>query len=245
VEQTAPVTNKLEQRLRFAEENAIPIAVGAFLVFKKITTGSWLEWGMSRFDNSKSRRTSVQSEEDLGKINMMSCEKCGFTIFPALGRTLRFDTYTKKCQNCGAVGSFYDKNDPKDERNLNPDGTSKSDERRAYMKEWINADKDKVEELRKEYKVTTDALAKKGALPSRMQKEIEDKKRENKELGISDEGGGNDQGSANKKQPNKVDDSDDEGSANKKQRNKVDDSDDEGSANKKQRNKADDSDDLI
>jgi len=125
VEQTAPVTNKLEQRLRFAEENAIPIAVGAFLVFKKITTGSWLEWGMSRFDNSKSRRTSVQSEEDLGKINMMSCEKCGFTIFPALGRTLRFDTYTKKCQNCGAVGSFYDKNDPKDERNLNPDGTSK------------------------------------------------------------------------------------------------------------------------
>jgi hypothetical protein len=197
---------------------------------------------MSRFDNSQNRRTSVQSEADLKKINMMSCEKCGFTIFPALGRTLRFDTYTKKCQNCGAVGSFYDKNDPKDERNLNPDGTSKSDERRAYMKEWINADKDKVEELRKEYKMTTDALAKKGVLPSRMQKEIDDKKRENKELGISDDDGGNDQGSANKKQPKKIDDSDARGLANKKPPKKVDDGDDQGSTNKKPLKKVDDSD---
>lgn len=141
----------------------------------------------------------------------MSCGNCGYTIFPALGRTFRFDTYTKECKNCGAVGSFYDKNDPNDERNLNPDGTSIIDERRAYMKEWINADKDKVEELRKEYKITTDALMKKGVLPTGLQKEIADKKQENKELGIVEDDSddeSNEKGDSKKKN-NKKDDDDD------------------------------------
>ena len=131
---------------------------------QKLTTGTWLEWGMQRFDNSVSRRSSVQSEDDLKKLNVMCCESCGYTIFPALGRTFRFDRFTcvafhhlpymystaagrlftkypslllflrNKCSSCGAVGSFFDKNDPDDERNLNPDGTSKIDERRTYMK---------------------------------------------------------------------------------------------------------------
>ena len=179
---------------------------------------------MNRFDNSVSRRSSVQSESDLKKINVMSCGNCGYTIFPALGRTFRFDTYTKECKNCGAVGAFYDKNDPNDERNVNADGTSIIDERRAYTKEWINADKDKVEELRKEYKITTDALLRKGVLPTGLQKEIADKKQENKELGINDEDEGGasledkvqgsearntEKGASKKKKDKKDDDNDD------------------------------------
>mmetsp|Transcript_84461 Transcript_84461/g.169040 ORF Transcript_84461/g.169040 Transcript_84461/m.169040 type:complete len:195 (+) Transcript_84461:16-600(+) len=84
---------KIPVKYLTAETTALP-AVIAFLAFKKITTGTWLEWGMQSYDNAEARRNVVQGDEELDQLDMLSCEKCGYTIFPALGRTSRFSRYT-------------------------------------------------------------------------------------------------------------------------------------------------------
>jgi len=128
------------------------------------------------WDDARNRRNAVQDEEGLKTISMLSCLKCGYTIFPAQGRNERFERFTKTCSNCGATDSFYDKNDENDPRNRNPDGTSKVSERRDYMKNWVNADAAQAEKLRQQYNTETKRLGKAGQLPDFVMREIKEKK---------------------------------------------------------------------
>lgn len=162
------------------------------VIYKRFTTGTWLAWGIQKWDDSSSRRTVVQSEDQLKKLNMLRCSKCGYTIFPALGRTFRYDRFVQGCPNCGAqedpndpLPLFYDRNDPDDPRNIKADGTNVVDNNREYMKKWILADKDTAKKITKtlaeQYKDKTDTLAKEGKLPSKLAQEMAEKNKEVKE----------------------------------------------------------------
>lgn len=164
---------------KFATKTNAGIVAGAlFLVIMKVTTGSYLSWGNQQYDDAGARRTAVQDENDLAAINMLSCDKCGYTLFPALGRTFRFNKFTDKCTSCGAIGSFYDRNDPTDERNQNEDGSNKVDETRAYMRKWIKADQSQAADITTQYNEETERLAAQGDLPEGLKQEIKDKKKE-------------------------------------------------------------------
>ena len=102
------------------------------------------------FDDPSERRFAVTSEDQLKNINVMTCERCGTKIFPAFGRTYRFDRFGAKCHTCGTIGKFYDSNDVDDPRNIAKDGTNKALKAQEYMKKWVNADKEATRALKQD-----------------------------------------------------------------------------------------------
>jgi ribosomal protein S27AE len=83
-------------------------------------------------NSGKWRRSVVQSEDQLKELKQMSCGDCGYTIFPALGRSFRYTIEGQLCPVCGS-DDFYDKNDENDSRNLAEDGTNLTLENRKFM----------------------------------------------------------------------------------------------------------------
>ena len=175
-------TDKL---LATAGKGALGVVAVGVVIYKKIKTGTWIDWAMQKYDDAGSRRTAVQDESQLGELNMLSCTNCGYTIFPALGRTFRFDLYTQKCANCGMKGTFYDKNDPNDERNIKEDGTNTALEQRDYMKDWIKADKKQAKKITAELAKGVEKIEKKGkAVPTALKVDMKDKEKERREDAI-------------------------------------------------------------
>jgi hypothetical protein len=174
----APASSaNVDKLVDYAGKGALGMVVAGVFVYQKLKTGSWFDWTMQKFDDASNRRTAVQDESQLGDLNMLSCSNCGYTIFPALGRTFRFDQYTQKCANCGAKGTFYDKNDPDDPRNQKEDGSNAALEQREYMKSWIKADHTESQKLREKMEVGVQALERKGkAVPKALKVDIADKK---------------------------------------------------------------------
>ena len=147
------------------------------VVLKRVRSGSWFAWSVQSWDQSGNRRGALQDETQLGNVNMLTCEACGYTIFPAPGRTNRFLKFTNNCPSCGKAGTFYDRNDPTDSRNIDPEtGKNKAEVQREYMKDWIRADGDQAKKITKSYKEATNMMIKKGTLPSFLEKEIAAKK---------------------------------------------------------------------
>ena len=168
------VVSPLEEFIRTPSGAALGVAAG-FICFKKMTTGSFIEWGVSSYDRPEDRRCAVQSEDDLKKLNILCCETCGYTVFAAMGRTFRAKGVNDKvCPNCGAEDSFYDKNDPSDSRNVKADGTNVALETQDYAKKWILADSSAAQELTKEFRAQAEKLQKKGSLPKNLAKDIVD-----------------------------------------------------------------------
>ena len=165
-----------------AGKASLGLSLVLLVLYKKVKTGNWFEWAFQSYDDASSRRTAVQDEEELGQLNMLSCSNCGYTIFPALGRTFRFDLFTQKCANCGAVGTFYDKNDPNDKRNQKEDGSNEALEKREYMKKWIKADTFQAVKAREELERGVALMESKGrAVPTELKKDIRDKQKQDKE----------------------------------------------------------------
>jgi hypothetical protein len=61
---------------------------------------------------------------------------------------------------------------------MKADGTSKVEEQRAYMREWIKADATQAQDLMTQYSSKIGQLASEGALPQGLADEISEKKKE-------------------------------------------------------------------
>ncbi|KAF6004446.1 hypothetical protein F1559_002394 [Cyanidiococcus yangmingshanensis] len=66
-----------------------------------------------------SEKYRAESDEEL---HVYRCGQCGYTLYPARGRELKFFPKTFKCPQCSAPKSeFWDLNDPNDPRNQETD----------------------------------------------------------------------------------------------------------------------------
>jgi len=64
----------------------------------------------------------ASSDADFAKLHGWRCDNCGRTLYPALGREVRFFRDDFKCPSCGAPKeTFYDVYDPTDPRNYEED----------------------------------------------------------------------------------------------------------------------------
>lgn len=124
------------------------ITAGIFS-YKRWKTGDWLDWASVGHTDGRGRRSVITNEAQLDRIAQMSCQECGYTIFPAMGRNWRYFDKKQRCPLCGSV-DFYDKNDPEDPRNIAEDGENLAMGRRKEMTKWILADAEKVAELTSE-----------------------------------------------------------------------------------------------